>query len=181
MRNTSKIVVFIILIIGIIIAVTTITARLTYKNKIAEEQFTEPDMYKMQEYSNKNSMGVFQALKDGDRKILGELVISNDNFDKLLKYANWDQMDIDKVSSSGAGSMMPKPDKNGRMDVVEMFGVKIGGKKYVVYIQTVVSRWGKANDGVSCIAVTTTKRYEETDGELDWKTDKEVIRAGKMF
>ena len=69
----------------------------------------------------------------------------------------------------------------GRMDFGETYWIRIGKKTYVMYIQTVCSRYGKANDGISAIAATTWEHYDSIHWLWEWQTDKNEVLAGTPY
>ena len=183
-KRTFNSILTVILIIGLIAGFvywTGRTAGKTYQERVNNEQNTELDVYKMQKYAVDNTEKVLEALVAGDSDEIAELVPRATNVKELMEYADWENLDLDKKTSFGTGSFMPKPDKNGKMDVGELITLKTQNGKYVMYVQTVTSRYGIIDDGVSCIAVAKWKHYDDTDYSWDWKTDSETLRVGKAF
>lgn len=172
---------FIALLVIVFVIVTTRTANKTYDSRVANEKNTEVDVYKMETYARDNAAKVLDILQDKDKDALESTLLNPSNVDKLINYADWDKLDTDKMTSFGTGSYMPKPDEDGKMDVGELISLKLGKDEYVIYIQTLTSRWGKIDEGVSCIAVVNRKRFDDVDYAWEWQTDNKTLRAGKPF
>lgn len=183
-RKIYKILITIVLVLAIIcgfIYWTGRTAERTYQKRAENETSTELDVYKMQNYAAENAKKALKALEKEDANELSKLINNPSNVDKLIEYADWEKLDLDNKTSFGTGSFMPEPDKKGRMDVGEQIILNVGKGKYAIYIQTVTSRYGKVDEGISCIAVTTWKHFNEIDYAWKWQTDSGTLRAGKPF
>lgn len=166
---------------GALIYYTGVVAGRTYEERVASESVKDPDVYKMQNYAHENAELVLKALKKGDVEKIKENMKNTANLDEFMKYADWDHLDIKGSTSFGTGSFMPKPDSKGRMDVGEQIIIKAGNTKYAVYVQTLTSRCGKINEGITCLAVTTFKHFDEIDYAWHWQTDTGTLRVGKAF
>ena len=171
----------VLFMIALFATVTISTAKNTYKQNIANEHFDEYDFYSMQKISTENCKVVFDALKKGDKETLSELMINDENIDSVLEFTDWGKLSYKKATSYGAGSLSPSADENGRADINEKFVVKTGGDKYVLYIESLTSRWGRVNEGVSAIAVTTAEHYENTFTTWNGEKDDSTALAGELF
>ena len=180
-KNYIPLILAAVFMIALFATVTITTARNTYEKNVAEEHFDEYDFYSMQEISTENSKAVFDALKKGDKETLSELMINDENIDSVLDFADWSKLSFKKATSFGAGSLSPSTDKNGRADINEKFVVKTGGDKYVLYIESLTSRWGRVNEGVSAIAVITAEHYENTYSTWNGEKDDSTALAGELF
>lgn len=179
-KKIPTIILIIVLIAGFVYW-TGRTAVKTYKERVNNEQNTELDVYKMQKYAADNAEKVLEALAAEDSDEIAELVPKASNVDELMEYANWGDLDLENKTSFGTGSFMPKPDKKGKMDVGEQIVLDTGSGKYAIYIQTLTSRYGRTDEGISCIAVTTWKHFDEIDYAWNWQTDSGTLRVGKAF
>lgn len=183
-KKFFSVIIAIILIIGLFagfIYWTGRTAGKTYQERVNNEQNTELDVYKMQKYAADNAEKVLKALKKEDADKIAELVPKAANVNELMQYADWGELDINNKTSFGTGSFMPKPNKKGKMDVGEQIILSAGNGRYAIYVQTVTSRYGKIDNGISCIAVTTWKHFDEIDYAWKWITDSGTLRVGKAF
>ena len=170
-RSTQILIIMLLLILLIFTIVMAVTARHTYNKKVASENISEPDFYSMAEYSKTNSDAVMKALKSGKAEKLAELMSNSKGAEDVVGFADWSTADFDNAVSLGAGSFSTAPDKKGMMDISERFIVPVGDTKYVLYIETLTSRHGMNNDGVSTVGVTT---YEHFDGlDYAWNGDKD--------
>lgn len=182
-KSKNNIIIILVLILTLIVSAFIVVkvARYTYSKNVANEHFTEQDTYKMSVYSEENSTKALKALRDKDVDDLKELLIDDTHAEELINYADWSEINLEKTRTLGGGSYMSEPDSNGRMDFGEMYWVKTGNKKYIMYIQTVCSRYGKANDGIQAIAVTTEDHYEAIDWEWEWQEDDKTLIAGSPY
>ena len=169
-----------VFMLALFTTITVTTANNTYEQNVADEHFDEYDFYSMQEISTENCKLVFAALKKGDKEALSELMINDENIDSVLDFADWSKLSFKKATSYGAGSLSPSADKNGRVDVNDKFVVKTGGEKYVLFIESLTSRWGRVNEGVSAIAVTTAEHYENTYSTWNGEKDDSTALAGEL-
>ena len=161
--------------------ITIKTAKATYNKKVTGETAAEPDFYTMTEFCGENAKAVMKALKAGDANKLGSLMTDPAGVEDVIGFANWRDADFDNAVSMGAGSLSTAPDKNGKMDVSERFIVTAGEKKYTLFIETVTSRHGMNNDGVSVVAATTYEHFEETQFVWNGEKDDNSVVAGKPF
>lgn len=182
-RKKSTIILLSALIIMVLtfVAVTFSIAKSTYERNVAEEKITEPDFYSMAEFSAKNSDSVMKALKAGDAEKLKTLMINSEGVEELLDFADWAEADLENVTSMGAGSLSAAPDKKGQMDISERFFVNVGDQKYVLYIETLTSRHGMINEGVSLVGATTYEHFDELDYNWNGDSDDSSAAAGKSF
>ena len=72
-------------------------------------------------------------------------------------------------------------DENGRMDISERFIVDVGDVKYVLFVETLTSRWGMNNDGVSAAAATTFGHFDGTDYAWNGEGDDQSVLAGSLW
>lgn len=176
-----KIIVFVALVIALFVGVTVKTATKTYNERVAAESFDTLDTYKMQEYCHENAEAVMDALKSGKTDNLEALMVKAKGAGEVMEFAKWKDADFKNAISMGSGSLTVKPDKKGRMDVSERFFVNIGKKKYMIFIETQTSRWGRTNDGVSAVGVTTFAHFDATDYAWNGEDDGESALAGKLL
>lgn len=153
----------------------------TYRERVESETSKELDVYKMQKYAHENAEIVLKALKKGNTDKIQKNMRKETDLDSLVRYADWKNLDINGATSFGTGSFMPKPDKRGRMDVGEQIILNAGSGKYALYVQTLTSRYGKINRGITCVAVTTFKHFDEIDYAWKWQTDEKTLKVGKPF
>lgn len=183
--NGFKILIFVALVIALFLGVTTYTARKTYNERRANEHFTEVDRYSMDEFCLTNTQAVMEALQSGEssnlEKLMAEGMEGGDDADKLIAFANWEKADFEKAVSMGSGSLMAAPDKNGRMDVSERSIIKIGKKEYILFVETLTSRWGRTNDGISSIGITTFENFDALDYAWCGEKDKHSVLMGTLF
>lgn len=181
-KKSNRILLTILLLMVLVFAFVTFrTAKYTYDKNVAEENITEPDFYAMAEFSDENSKAVIKALKSGNAEKTGSLMIDPAGIDNVLSFAKWKDMDTENVVSLGAGSFSTAPDKDGKIDISERFIVPVGDKKYVLYIETITSRHGMINDGVSVIAATAYDHFVELDSGWNGEADDSSAVAGKSF
>jgi hypothetical protein len=98
-----------------------------------------------------------------------------------MEFADWKKADFENAVSMGAGSLTTAPDENGKMDISERFFVDIGDTRYLLFVETSTSRWGRANDGVSAVAVTTLEHFDELDWDWNGEPDDSSVLAGKLL
>ena len=177
-----KFIIYIIIVSALFVALCTNTAKKTFSELKAGESFDEVDYYSMQEFSDQNVQLVFSSLKSGKIDDIKGKMNNSEGLDDVAAFANWSEADFDEAVGIGAGSLSPKPDADGRMDMSERFFVNAGDAKYVFFIESVSSRWGRTDDGISSIGVTT---YEHFDGALEWgwcgEKDDSSALAGELF
>ena len=170
------------LLMALIFAIVTIkTASSTYNKKVAEEKITEPDFYAMSEFSANNSQAVIKALKAESAEKLKSLMIDSNGIEDVLGFASWSDADIADIISLGAGSFSTAPDKDGKIDISERFVIPVGDQKYVLYVETLTSRHGMNNEGVSVIAVTTYEHFDQLGYDWNGAADESSAVAGKTF
>lgn len=183
-NTTRKLLIFVAALAVLFVAVTAITASKTLNEAKANESFTEIDYYSMQEYSDQNVESIMKALKSGSSENLSKLITASDTkdgVDAVLEFADWSNADIENAVGLGAGSLSPEPDANGRMDVSERFFVYAGDSKYVLFIETLTSRWGRNNDGVSAVSVMTFEHFDALDYGWNGEADDYSAVAGSLF
>ena len=56
-----------------------------------------------------------------------------------------------------------------------------GGTRYVLFVETVTSRWGRTNEGVSSVAVTSFDNFDSLDYEWNGKGKEGTAEAGTLF
>ncbi|MBR0307697.1 MAG: hypothetical protein IJH92_02275 [Mogibacterium sp.] len=183
MRNKTYILIFILILVVAFTGAAAITANRTIKagrEAIAKEE-APLDKYSMSEYSAKNSAAVFEALKAGDESALKKLLIKSDGTGDVMEFADWASADFDNAISMGSGSLTAKPNKKGRMDESERFFVDVGDSRYVFFIETLTSDYGRVNEGVSAVGVTTYSHFDATDYSWNGEKDDESALAGELF
>ena len=181
-KKSNQILLIAFLLMVLVFAIVTIkTASSTYNKKVAEEKITEPDFYAMSEFSADNSQAVIKALKAESAEKLKSLMIDSKGIEDVLGFASWSDADIADVISLGAGSLSTAPDKNGKIDINERFIIPIGDQKYVLYVETLTSRHGMNNEGVSVIAATTYEHFDQLGYNWNGAADDGSAVAGKAF
>ena len=184
MNGKKKALIFLAALALLFVAISAWTAKRTFDERKASEVFTEVDYYSMQEYCDINSEAVMAALKSGKPDKLTALLTaakSSEGVDKLFEFADWKNADFENAVGMGSGSLSPAPDADGRMDVSERFFVDVDGKRYVLFIESVTSRWGRDNDGVSAVAATSYSHFDELGYAWNAKDDDGTVRAGTLF
>ena len=185
--------------------------RAEWEREKENKKYDAIDYYSMSEFSRENSESVMTALKSGDTDYLLDLFVvindtgsaGNDGADdaddsgeayvpitlgelkagvrEILEFAEWQEADFENAVSMGSGSLMTQPDADGRMDVSERFFVDVDGSTYVLFVETVASKWGRENEGVSAIGVMTYSNFDNIEyAWLGEKTDYSAL-AGKLF
>lgn len=181
-KKSNQILLVMLLLMALIFVVVAIrTAKTTYDKKVAAEKVTEPDFYAMTEFCGENSKAVMKALKSGSAEKLGALMIDPKGAEDVAGFAAWGDADMDNAVSLGAGSLSTAPDKKGMMDISERFIIAAGDQKYVLYIETLTSRHGMENEGVSAVAATTYEHFVELDSVWNGEKDDSSVTAGKSF
>ncbi|MBQ9272170.1 MAG: hypothetical protein IJ227_00415 [Mogibacterium sp.] len=176
---TLKIILILFLIAAVLAFINAY--RTAYNKKAAAEAFEQPDFNSMQEYSAENTQAVMEALKSGKAGKLEKLMITGEGAEDVIAFAEWDKADFENAVSLGAGSLSAAPDENGRMDISERIFVNIGDVRYVLFIETVTSRWGMNNDGVSAVGVTTFSHFDGVDYNWCGEKDDQSALAGELF
>ncbi len=181
-NRSNKILICSLLILALIFALTAmISSKKAYKEKRASEQLTELDFNSMQAFSTENAAVVMDALKSGNKDKLGKLMSNTGGIDEVMNFAKWNKADFKNAVSLGAGSLTAAPDGAGKMDISEKFFVDIGDTKYVLFIETLTSRWGRDNEGVSAIGVTTYSHFDEKESDWNGEPDDQSVLAGELW
>ena len=180
-KSNQILIVALLLMMLVFVIVAIVTANSTYNKKVAVEKITEPDFYSMAGYSKSNSEAVMKAMKSGNADKLGALMINSKGADEVLAFAEWKKADFDNAVSLGAGSLSTAPDKKGMMDINERFIVTVGENKYVLYVETLTSRHGMNNEGISAVGVTTYEHFEELAYAWNGEKDDSSALAGESF
>jgi hypothetical protein len=180
-KTKNRIIALVIFAAILILLTTAITAFSTYKAKRQNEHLKNFDFYKMSEFSSKNSEQVMKALASGNSKKLEKQMIDSEGAAAVMEFADWKKADFENAVSMGAGSLTTAPDENGKMDISERFFVDIGDTRYLLFVETSTSRWGRANDGVSAVAVTTLEHFDELDWDWNGEPDDSSVLAGKLL
>ena len=179
--NLRLLIAALILLAAVFALVTTQVAKKTYEKKVAEEQLTETDFYSMQQFCGDNAKAVKDALRSGDAKKLGELMPGAAGIEDVMAFADWKKADFKNAVSLGAGSLTAAPDKNGKIDISERFIVEAGDSKYVLFIETLTSRWGRINEGITAVGVTTSNNFDATDHEWLGEPGDQSVLAGELW
>ena len=181
-NRSNKILIGSLIFLVLIFALTAIIGSKTaYEKRRATEQLTELDFNSMQAYSAQNSTAVMDALKSGNKGKLENLLLSDGGIDEVMNFAKWNKADFKKAVSMGAGSLTAAPDGSGKMDISERFLVDIGDAKYVIFVETLTSRWGRENAGVSAVGVTTYEHFDELDYDWNGAADEQSALAGETW
>ncbi len=181
-KRNIRLLLFALLILAVLFAALFFSSRSSaYKQRLAEEKLTTVDFYSMQNYCGKNAAAVMDALKTGNTKKLETLMIDPSGAEALMSFAEWKNADFEGATSMGAGSLTPEPDENGRMDISERFIVNVGEVKYVLFVETLTSRWGMNNDGVSAVSATTFGHFDGTDYAWNGEADDQSVVAGSLW
>lgn len=180
-KTKQRIIALAVMMVILLLLATAISAHNTYKTKRQNEKLKNVDVYMMHEYSETNSAAVMKALASGDSKKLESLLIDPEGAAALMEYADWKNADFDKAVSMGSGSLSDGPDKKGMMDISERFFVDIGDVRYLLFIESSTSRWGRENDGVSAVAATTLEHFDELDWNWNGEPDENSVLAGKLL
>lgn len=181
-NRSNKILICSLLILALIFVLTAmISSKKAYKEKRASEQLTELDFNSMQAFSTENAAVVMDALKSGNKDKLGKLMSNTGGIDEVMNFAKWNKADFKNAVSLGAGSLTTAPDGAGKMDISEKFFVDIGDTKYVLFIETLTSRWGRDNEGVSAIGVTTYSHFDEKESDWNGEPDDQSVLAGELW
>ena len=180
-RNNKGVKIFLLLLAALFVCAFAFSAVRTYETRLKNESFDQVDFYSMAGFSAENSENVIQALKSGNLKKLVKLVGDETGAEEVMGFADWRNANFDTAVSFGAGSYSTSPDKKGRMDVAERIVVQVGETKYMLYIETMTSRWGRKNEGVDAVAVIPYARYSELDTTWNGEKDEESVLAGTLF
>ena len=180
-KSNQILIVALLLMLLVFVIVAAVTARSAYNKKVANEKITEPDFYSMTEYCKDNSEAVMKALKSGSADKLSALMINPKGAEDVTGFADWTKAGFAEAVSLGAGSLSTAPDKKGLMEIAERFIVPVGEQKYVLYIETLTSRHGMNNDGVSAVGVTTYEHFDELGYGWNGEKDDNSALAGESF
>lgn len=180
-KKNVKLILFFILLLAIFAAVTTLVAKQTFSEKKAGETLSEIDYYSMQTYSDANVKLVTEALKSGKADKLKDKMKNMDGMDSVMGFADWSNADFKHATHLGAGSLSAKPDANGLMDVSERLFVDVDGTRYVLFIESLTSRWGRDNEGITAIAVTTYEHFDTLNYAWSGEPDDDSVLAGSLF
>ena len=180
-RSNQILLVAVLLMLLVFTVVAIMTARSTYNKKVAGEKITEPDFYSMSEYCKDNSEAVMKALKSGKTDKLEALMSNPKGADEVMGFADWSNAHFDSAVSLGAGSLSTAPDKKGMMDINERFIVPVGDQKYVLYVETLTSRHGMNNEGISAVAVTSYEHFDDLAYGWNGEKDDSSALAGESF
>ena len=180
-KSNQILIAILLLMLLVFIIVAVMASKSTYNKKVASEKITEPDFYSMTEYCKDNSNAVMKALKSGKTEKLEALMSNPKGADEVMGFADWSKAEFDNAVSLGAGSLSTAPDKKGMMDIGERFIVTAGEKKYVLYIETLTSRHGMNNEGVSAVGVTTYEHFDDLDYGWNGEKDDSSALAGASF
>ena len=180
-KSNQILITALLLMLLIFIIVAVVAARSAYNKKVAAEKITDPDFYSMTEYCKENSEAVMKALQSGSADKLGALMINPKGAEDVTGFADWTKAGFAEAVSLGAGSLSTAPDKKGMMDIAERFIVPVGEQKYVLYIETLTSRHGMNNEGISAVAVTTYEHFDELGYGWNGAKDENSALAGESF
>lgn len=181
-KKSNQILLVAVLLMALVFTIVAVrTATITYNKKVAAETVTEPDFYAMTNFSDENSKAVMKALKAGSAEKLGALMVDPKGAEDVVGFAEWSGADFDNAVSLGAGSFSTAPDKKGLMDISERFIVTAGEQQYVLYIETLTSRHGMKNEGVSAVGATTFEHFSELNSLWNGEADDSSATAGKSF
>lgn len=172
---------FLILMAVLFVIIFAWSSVRTYRKSIENENLGDMDFYSMQKYSSENSASVMEMLKSGNMKDFSKLLGDEEGAESVMSYADWRSADFDSAVSFGAGSLSKEADKRGRIEIAEKFVVKAGKTKYVLYIETLTSRWGRKNEGVKAVGVTTYDHYEDLDANWNGEKDEDTALGGRLF
>lgn len=181
MNAETKLKIILVLLAVVFLGVAVLTGVHTYRQRMANESFDVIDIYSMHEFSQKNSEQALQALKDGDSAKLEELLVNSKGLSDVMSFAEWSGLDIENAVSMGSGSLSTKADAKGRIDVSERWIVETADNKYVLFIETLASRWGRKNEGLSAIGVTSFDHFNDVDYNWAGEAGESSALAGELF
>ena len=173
--------IFLLLIAVLFVCAFAFSEIRSFNSRMKSESFDQVDFYSMAGFSSKNSEKVIKALKSGNLKKLTRLVGDESGAEEVMSYADWRHANFDTAVSYGAGSFSTSADKKGRIDVAERIVVQSGETRYMLYIETLTSRWGRKNEGVDAVGAITYSRYKELDSNWNGEKDEESVLAGTLF
>lgn len=180
-KGNKTIVAFLLLVAVLFIAIMAKSCSDTYNKRASGESFTQPDFNSMQKYSAENVKAVMDALKSGKASKLDSLLIDPDGSEAVINFADWKNADFDNAVSLGAGSLTAAPDDKGQMDISERIFVDVGEVRYVLFVETLTSRWGMNNEGVTAVGVTTYGHFDGLDYGWNGEADDQSALAGQLF
>lgn len=181
-KRSNQILIIALLFLALIFVLAVILgSESAYEKKRASEQLTELDFNSMQAFSTENTAVVMDALKSGSKGKLEDLMPDTGGLDEVMNFAKWNKADFKKAVSLGAGSLTTSPDASGKMDINERFFVDIGDTRYVLFVETLTSRWGRENDGISAIGVTTYDHFDELGYNWNGEADEQSALAGNLW
>ena len=181
-KRSNQILIIALLFLALIFVLAVILgSESAYEKKRASEQLTELDFNSMQAFSTENAAVVMDALKSGSKGKLEDLIPDTGGLDDVMNFAKWSKADFKKAVSLGAGSLTTAPDASGKMDINERFFVDIGDTRYVLFVETLTSRWGRENDGISAIGVTTYDHFDELGYNWNGEADEQSALAGDLW
>lgn len=180
-KKNNRLLITVLALLAVVFVITAvISARSAYNKRIAEEKLTEADFYSMQEFCGQNASAVMNALASGNKDKLQKLMPGAEGIDDVMGFADWSKADLKGAVSMGAGSLSASPDKDGMMDISEKFIVQAGDDKYVLFIETLTSRWGRENEGVSAVGVTSYGHFSDLNYDWAGEPDDQSVLAGKL-
>ena len=180
-KTKQRIIALAILAAVLLLVTALISGISTYKSKRANEKLDSVDVYKMHEFSEENSAAVMKAMASGDSEKLAKLMITSEGAEAVMEFADWKKASFDKAISMGSGSLDKGPDEKGLMEISERFFVDIGDERYLLFIETSTSRWGRENDGISAVGVTTFEHFDELDWKWNGEPDEHSVLAGELL
>ena len=181
-KKNNKLLIAALALMAVVFVITAvISARSAYNKRIAEEKLTEVDFYSMQQFCGKNASAVMDAIASGKKEKLEKQLPDAEGIDDVMGFADWSKADFKGAVSMGAGSLSASPDENGMMDISEKFIVQAGDDKYVLFIETLTSRWGRENEGVSAVGVTTYEHFSDLNYDWSGEPDDMSVLAGKLW
>jgi hypothetical protein len=181
-KTKLRIIVLVAIMLVLLVVTTLISSNHAYKTRRANEKLKSVDMYRVHEYSEENSDIVMKALASGNSEKLAKAMIDSEGAAAVMDFADWKKADFENAVSLGSGSLDEGgADDNGLMEVSERFFVDIGDQRYVLFVETATSRWGRSNDGISAVAVTTFEHFDDLDWNWNGEPDDNSVLAGKLL
>lgn len=189
-KAATKAIIFLVAVAVLLVGTTVITAknvRASKSEKMQEEMREDPkaygglNRYKMHEFCDKNAKAAMKALKSGNKKKLESLLTDSEGLDAVMDFADWSEADFDNAVAMGSGSLMAEPTEKGLMDISDRFFVEVGDQKYLLFVETLTSEWGRKNSGISALGVTTFEYFDATGYTWNGEEDDQCAVAGKAF
>lgn len=180
-RTIKRIAALAVLAVVLVLVTAAISSHSAYKAERENEKLEDVDIYTMHEFSEQNSAAVMKALASGDSRKLADKMIDPEGAEAVAEFADWKKADFDNAVSLGSGSLEEAPDDKGSQEVSERFFVDVEGTRYVFFIETSTSRWGRNNDGVSAVAVTTFDHFDDLDWNWNGEPDDNSVLAGTLL